>query len=250
MEHDHFDRIARAMAAGVSRRSMLRRAAGSAMTSPLGLFGISAAAAQGNSNKNKDKDKGKGKDKGNQGNQGGPGNSGCREVGHPCEGNQVCCSGYCWVTGPGNAMRCSAEPPPQGSVQTNQTVVNANNQVCAGDCEQTNQQVVTTTQTVLVENRERFGTPPSYWIDVACTYDAPKYQTICDCKAFGAPGASPVHTITLPPADICAFVITEEQRPAGAARTTTNEETGGQANAGNGGVANADASGGSVTVGD
>ena len=60
----------------------------------------------------------------------------------------------------------------------------------------------------------------------------------------------PCSTITLPPADICAFVITEEQRPAGAARTGTNEATGGEANAGTGGVANADASGGSVTVGD
>jgi hypothetical protein len=246
MEHEYFDRFARALAAGVSRRSMLRRAAGSAMTSPLGLFGINAAA-QGN--KDKDKDKGKEKDKGNQGKQGGPGNSGCRGEGHPCEGNQVCCPGLaCGQEGPGNALRCSAGS--STSVQTNQTVVNTNNQVCAGDCEQTNQQVVTTTQTVLVENRERFGTPPSYWVDVACTYDAPKYQTVCDCVAFGAPGAPPVHTITLPPADICAFVITEEQRPAGAARTTTNAATGGEANAGNGGVANADASGGSVTVGD
>src|SRR5215213_3358091 len=246
MEHEYFDRFARALAAGVSRRSVLRRAAASAMTSPLGLVGINAAA-QGN--KDKDKDKGKEKDKGNQGNQGGPGNSGCRGEGHPCEGNQVCCPGLaCGQEGPGNALRCSAGS--STSVQTNQTVVNTNNQVCAGDCEQTNQQVVTTTQTVLVENRELFGTPPSYWIDVACTYDAPKYQTICDCKAFGAPGASPVHTITLPPADICAFVITEEQRPAGVARTTTNAATGGEARAGNGGVANADASGGSVTVGD
>ena len=123
-------------------------------------------------------------------------------------------------------------------------MVNANNQVCAGDCAQTNQQAV------LVENRERFGTPPSYWIDVACNFDVPKYQTVCDCKAFGAPGAPAVQTITLPPADICAFVITEEQRPAGAASTGSNAATGGQANAGNGGVANADASGGSVTVGD
>ena len=90
MDHEHFDRLARAMVAGVSRRSVLRRAAGSAMTSPLALLGISAAAAQGNSNKDKDKDK---KEKGDQGNQGGPGASGCREVGHPCEGNQVCCSG-------------------------------------------------------------------------------------------------------------------------------------------------------------
>ena len=112
MEHEHFDRIARAMAAGVSRRSMLRRAAGSAMTSPLGLFGVSAAAAQGN--KNKDKDKGKEKDKGNQGGAaGGPGNSACRGEGHPCEGNQVCCAGLtCGTSGPGNALRCSAGLPP------------------------------------------------------------------------------------------------------------------------------------------
>ena len=38
--------------------------------------------------------------------------------------------------------------------------------------------------------------------------------------------------------------------PRRAARTATNEATGGEANAGTGGVANADASGGSVTVGD
>src|SRR5215217_5705930 len=120
MEHEHFDRIARAMAAGVSRRSMLRRAAGSAMTSPLGLLGIGAAEAQGNSDKDKDKDKDK-KDKGNEGDQGGPGNSGCRGEGHPCEGNQVCCAGLtCGQSGPGNALRCSAGAAT--TVQTNQTV--------------------------------------------------------------------------------------------------------------------------------
>ena len=67
MDHEHLDRLARAMVAGVSRRSVLRRTAGAAMTSPLALLGISAAAAQGNSNKDKDKDKKK--EKGNQGNQ-------------------------------------------------------------------------------------------------------------------------------------------------------------------------------------
>src|SRR5215204_3420148 len=129
MEHDHFDRIARGLAAGVSRRSMLRRAAGSAMTTPLGLFGISAAAAQGNSNKNKDKDKGKEKDKGNQGiqgDEGAPGASGCRGEGHPCEGNQVCCAGLVCpgakgTTPPGNARRCTAASA--SSVQTNQQAV-------------------------------------------------------------------------------------------------------------------------------
>jgi hypothetical protein len=240
MEHDHFDRLVRAMAAGVSRRSVLRRAAGSALTSPLGLFGISAAAAQGNSDKNKEKkDK---KEKGNQGNQGdegGPGNSGCRGEGHPCEGNQDCCAGLVCpeakgTTPPGNARRCTKA----------ETVVTTQTEVCTDNCPQTNQQAV------LVENRELFGTPPTYWIDVACNFDAAKYQTICDCVAFGAPQAPPVRKITIPPADICAFVITEEQRAAGAQRTGSSEATGGEANAGTGGVANADASGGSVTVGD
>ena len=47
----------------------------------------------------------------------------CRGVGHPCEGNQVCCPGLvCRVTGPGNAERCakpngkkSPPPPPKKS---------------------------------------------------------------------------------------------------------------------------------------
>jgi hypothetical protein len=207
------------------------------MTSPLALFGISAAAAQ--SNKDKDKDKDKEKDKGNQGNQGGPGASGCRGEGHPCEGNQVCCAGLVCPeakgeTPPGNARRCTKA----------QAAVTTQTEVCTGDCPQTNQ------QTVLVENAASFARPPSYWIDVACTFDAPLYRTVCDCIAHGQPTAPAVHTITLPAADICAVVITEEMRPVGTAGSGANEATGGEANAGTGGVANADASGGSVTVGD
>jgi hypothetical protein len=232
MDFEHLDRLARALAAGVSRRSILRRAAGSAITSPLALVGISATAAQGTKDKDKDKDTDK-KAKGTQGNQsgeGGPGASACRGEGHPCEGNQVCCAGLdCpeakGTTPPGNARRCTAQAQTAVTTQTNQ-------------------------QTVIVENAASFGTPPSYWIDVACTFDAPLYRTVCDCIAYGQPTALAVHTITLPTADICALVITEEMRPPDAARTTTNEATGGEANAGTGGVANADASGGSVTVGD
>jgi hypothetical protein len=231
MEYRDFDHLVRSMADGISRRSVLRRAAGSAITSPLALVGISATAAQGTKDKDKDKDKDK-KAKGTQGNQGDegvPGASACRGEGHPCEGNQVCCAGLdCpeakGETPPGNARRCTKA----------QTVV----------ATQTNQ------QTVIVENAQSFARPPSYWIDVACTFDAPLYRTVCDCIAYGQPTAPAVHTIILPPADICAFVIAEEMRPAGAARTATNEATGGEANAGTGGVANADASGGSVTVGD
>jgi hypothetical protein len=41
---------------------------------------------------------------------------GCRQEGHPCEGNQECCPGLeCRVTGPGNAERCArpVQPPPK-----------------------------------------------------------------------------------------------------------------------------------------
>lgn len=38
----------------------------------------------------------------------------CRDVGHPCEGNQTCCEGLrCTVTGPGAAKRCAAASPGQ-----------------------------------------------------------------------------------------------------------------------------------------
>jgi hypothetical protein len=224
MDYPDFDRLARSMTlnTGASRRSLLRRMATSALASPMGFLGIATARADGNDDKNKQKDKDRGNDKGDNNN-----------------GGSVNASG-------GVATSSS---------QSNQTVVNANNQVCAGNCAQTNQQVVTmdTTQTTLAGSQEFFGTPPTYWIDVACNFDAPKYRTICDCTGRAAAGAPPVRKITLSPADICAVVISEETRVV-QERERTREgggvATGGEANAGNGGVANADASGGSVTVGD
>jgi Prealbumin-like fold domain len=224
MDYPDFDRLARSMTlnTGASRRSLLRRMATSALASPMGFLGIATARADGNDDKNKQKDKDRGNDKGDNNN-----------------GGSVNASG-------GVATSSS---------QSNQTVVNANNQVCAGNCAQTNQQVVTmdTTQTTLAGSQEFFGTPPTYWIDVACNFDAPKYRTICDCTGRAAAGAPPVRKITLSPADICAVVISEETRVV-QERERTREgggvATGGEANAGNGGVANAEASGGSVTVGD
>ncbi|MBA3450924.1 MAG: hypothetical protein H0T18_06915 [Chloroflexia bacterium] len=207
MEYREFDRLVRKMATGVSRRSVLRRAAGSAIAAPVTIAtSMAATAKQDDKNKDKSKDKNKEKDKGqNQENQSAP-------------------------------------------------VVQTNNQVCAGDnCNQTNQQAVggTVSQTVIAGSQELLGTPPSYWVDVACTFDAPNYRTVCDCTGRGNNGAPAVQKITLPSADICAFVISEEMRP-GKVRPSedTTIATGGEANAGNGGVANADASGGSVTVGD
>jgi hypothetical protein len=221
MDHPDFDQLARTMSTGASRRSLLRRMAASALASPMGFLGIASAQADGKDNKGKRKDNDRGKDKGNDNN-----------------GVSVNASG-------GVATSSS---------QSNQTVVNANNQVCAGDCVQTNQQVVTmdTTQTTLAGSQEFFGTPPTYWIDVVCNFDAPLYRTICDCTGHGVAGAPPVRKITIPPADICAFVISEETRVVQERERTREggEAGGGQASAGTGGVANADASGGSVTVGD
>jgi hypothetical protein len=223
MDHPDFDRLARTMTTGASRRSLLRRMAASAVASPMGFFGITAAQADGNDDKDKKKDKDKDrKDRGGNNN----------DVSLNASGGVA-----------------------TSSSQSNQTVVNANNQVCAGDCAQTNQQVVTmdTTQTTLAGTQEFFGTPPTYWIDVVCTFDAPLYRTICDCTGHGVAGAPPVRKITLTPTDICAYVISEETRVVQErvrTRESGGEASGGEANAGTGGVANADASGGSVTIGD
>jgi hypothetical protein len=201
------------------------------MTSPLVLIGSGAAAAQ--SNKDKDKDNKKDtRNAGNQGNEGGPGASGCRGEGHPCEGNQDCCDELVCpeekgTTPPGNARRCTKA-----------------------------ETLVTTQpdhQTVIVDTPGSFAQPPTYWIDAVCTFDAPLYRTICDCTGHGLAGAPPVRKITIPPADICAFVISEETSVVKAREKTQGgggQASGGQASAGTGGVANADASGGSVTIGD
>jgi hypothetical protein len=224
MDYSNFDQLARTMTTGASRRSVLRRVVASAIASPMGFLGIASARADGNdTDTNKDKKKDRNRDRDKSG-----------------DSNDVS------VNASGGVATSSS--------QSNQTVVNANNQVCAGNCAQTNQQVVTmdTTQTTLAGSQEFFGTPPTYRIDVVCNFDAPLYRTICDCTSHGAAGAPPVRKITIPPADICAFLISEESSVVKERERTGGggEAGGGQANAGTGGVANADASGGSVTVGD
>ncbi len=202
MDTLNFDRFARRMAAGHSRRSVLRRAAASALATPLSLAGLHAADGQGkNKDRDKDKDKDKNKDKD------GPGNSGCRGEGHPCEGNQVCCDGLtCEPTGSGSAWRCGTGAAALAPQQTqtsqnqnqnvvnqtpNQTVVQTNNQVCAGDCDQSNQQMVDNSvqQTVLAGSPDLFGVLPTYRVDLQCTYDAPAYRTICNGIGVGPDGA-------------------------------------------------------------
>ena len=78
------DELARGMATGqVTRRRALGMLAGAAAASVVGIRGAQAQP-------------------------------GCRQEGHPCEGNQVCCPGLvCRVTGPGNAERCAQPLPPE-----------------------------------------------------------------------------------------------------------------------------------------
>ena len=84
MEGKRFDQFVKLLGTGgVPRRAVLKRAAGGVLAGLLALRGSRAAAQPG-----------------------------CRQEGHPCEGNQECCPGLvCRVTGPGNATRCA--PPPK-----------------------------------------------------------------------------------------------------------------------------------------
>jgi len=83
MDPERFDSFTRAFATTTSRRRVLLGAAGSVAAAALGLRGSRSAGAA----------------------------PGCRTAGHPCEGNQICCSGLiCTSSGPGAALRCTACP--------------------------------------------------------------------------------------------------------------------------------------------
>jgi hypothetical protein len=132
--------------------------------------------------------------------------------------------------------------------------VQTNNQVCAGDCDQTNQQIVDTSvqQAVLAGSPELFGVLPTYRVDLQCSYDGPAYRTTCTGIGVGPEGAPLVHDIELPRDGFCATVIDRTTRPERreTIRRTVPMTTSGNASAGNGGVANASADGGSVSIGD
>ena len=220
MDTQTFDTLARSLASGLSRRSMLGRSARAALASPLALTGVAVAQADGN-NKKKDKDKDRNKDKG-QGQVGGP----------------------ITVNAPGGDAAASA-----------QTVVQNTNQVCAGNCDQNSQQVVDNSlnQAVLAGSPTMAVRPPTYWLDLSCTFDAPAYRTTCTGQTQGQEGAPLVQKINLPRDGFCAVVIRTDSKPE-RRETVQNQapvsSSNNVANAGNGGVANANANGGSVTIGD
>ena len=250
MDQYRFDRLTRALAGGVSRRSLLRSAAGTAAASPFAATPL-LADAQG---RNRDRDR-------DRQDRGGPGNSGCRELGHPCAGNQECCPGLACLSLGAGAPRCVPEAAAgvggtdaTTNANVSNQVVTTNNQVCAGDCTQTNQQIVDTSvnQSIITGNTDVVGRPPTYLVDLDCQFDAPAYRTVCTGTGRGNEGAPPVRKITLPTSGLCAIIISEESRPERreTIRRTVPVAGNNEANAGNGGVANADASGGTVNVGD
>ena len=125
---------------------------------PLAFTAIEAHA-DGNDKSNKKKDKGKNKKK---------------------DRNQGQVNGPVTVNAAGGDAAASA-----------QTVVQTNNQVCAGDCAQSSQQVADTSlnQAALASSPITALRPSTYWIDLACTFDAPNYRTVCTGATQGhAPG--------------------------------------------------------------
>jgi hypothetical protein len=203
---------------------MLRQTARAALASPLTLAGIAPVLADG---KDKEKDKDKNKDKNKNKNK----------------------------DRPETAAPVTVSPPvAEGPTALNQPVVQNNNQVCAGDCDQTNQQIVDTSvqQAVLAGSSELFGVLPTYRVDLQCSYDGPAYRTTCTGIGVGPEGAPLVHDIELPRDGFCATVIDRTTRPERreTIRRTVPMTTSGNASAGNGGVANASADGGSVSIGD
>jgi Prealbumin-like fold domain len=257
MEIGEFDQFVRRLTAEGSRRSLLKRLAGSAVGGTLGTTALTSAFADGKSAKGSDKSNGN--DKGGDKSKGG---KTCAGVGSACASDRDCCPGLLCGGGVCGAPGVGANA---GQSTANQTVAtNNSNQVCAGNCAQTNQQTAQTAQTggnastgaSAAASVLTFGTLPAFHVDVDCTFDPGVDQSTCRCTSRGPEQGPVVTKIDLNPADLCATVLNQSSKPGKAghpatpAQPATTGASGSQANAGNGGVANASANGGSVRIGD
>jgi hypothetical protein len=227
MDRDPFDRLARKLTQAGSRRSLVSSVLRSTIAGPVALGGMHFVRADGKNKDTKDKDK---------------------------DRNRGQSSGPVVVNAPGGTAAATTEQPAAPpAAQT--TTVQTSNQVCAGDCAQTSQQALapTVNQAVLPGSLDASVRPPTYWLDLSCVFDAPAYRTTCTGTTHSPAGAPLVQKITLPTERFCAVVLDTTSQPE--KRETVRRPApavagGGQANAGNGGVANASANGGSVSVGD
>jgi prealbumin domain-containing protein len=227
-----FDRLVRTMASGVSRRSMFRRFAGSALGGTLASASLDASIADGKGNKDKGKDKG----------------GVCQGVGGACASDRDCCPGLLCGAG----FRCGV---PGANTAGQSISTNNSNQVCAGNCAQTSQQTAQTSgnagsgasasATVVT-----FGTLPAFHVDVDCKFDPSVYKSTCLCTSRGPANGPVVKKIDLGPADICATVIDQSSKSGkGGAPQSSGVTAVTAGNAGNGGVAVASSNGGAVTIG-
>lgn len=160
MDSSRFDALARTLAGRpwLSRRRLIERVAGGSVAAAM-VAGIAASAsAQGN-----------GKDKG----------SSCREAGHPCEGNQVCCEGLvCGPSGPGKASRCGA-PDATTAAATTATAAAA----------------------------PTVAPVAAYRVDVTCAYDQQGDRSTCTCTGVAPAGAPAIRSIAVASAAVCAEVV-------------------------------------------
>ncbi|MDP9471811.1 MAG: hypothetical protein M3Q71_14300 [Chloroflexota bacterium] len=178
MDGQQFDTLARALATGSTRRRLFGRFArfsGGLAGGAFALRGRSWTAAQDSDDDDGDNDS----DNGN-GNGSGQGPA-CREEGHPCEGNQVCCEGLvCEPSGPGAADRCTR---PQAEQQAE----------CEGGCPKPD--------ATLVAAR-------LYRIDADCSYDEDADETTCSCAAAAeSDDAGAVVAVRLPITALSAEVV-------------------------------------------
>ena len=112
---------------------------------------------------------------------------GCREDGHPCEGNQVCCEGLaCSETGQGSSRRCTA--------------VESREQEATTAPDSTAAPVATAAVTTTLP----------YRVDISCDYDASLDQTSCLFVGSAEGDAPPVTAVILPVDMVCDDVVDGE----------------------------------------